>query len=255
MAAPHSKPLALVSEETPESERKRLSAWADVLSLPPDPDLAPPVASHPDMICVAFRGKIFFSRRYAEAFPALIREIKARSGFEAVLSDAPRSGKYPFDVGANVLFWERRDGEPLLVGRLDAVFPEILSFAEDEGIRRINVRQGYAACSCLALPGALLTADDGIIKALAPFSDSAFWVPNEGILLPGYDEGFLGGTSGVLDSNGEKRVFFFGDPSSMEYAETLSRLLDRYEAEPVLLSEDPLTDRGGIRFLEPQINH
>ena len=37
----------------------------------------------------------------------------------------------------------------------------------------------------------------------------------------------------------------------MEYAETLSRLLDRFGAEPRLLSSDPLVDRGGIRFFHP----
>ena len=127
------------------------------------------------------------------------------------------------------------------------------AYIEDEaGIRAVHVRQGYAACSCIPLPGMLLTSDWGIMKALRPYTEEVYWVPAEGILLPGYNEGVLGGASGVLNGTGTPEVFFFGDPSSMEYAETLSRMLDASGAEFHLLAEDhPLTDRGGIRFIHP----
>ena len=109
---------------------------------------------------------------------------------------------------------------------------------------------GYAACSCLPLPSLLLTSDWGIMRALKPVTDAVCWIPAEGILLPGYNEGFLGGASGVLTGEEGTEVFFFGDPSSMEYAETLSRMLDASGADFHLLAEDhPLTDRGGIRFI------
>ena len=239
---------AAVSSAAPEKERERLSAWADVIPLPPDPDLPEPVACHPDMILCEAAGTLFLSRRYAETWPALLRELTEKTGLPAVLSDAPRSPVHPADAGCNAFVWEREEGEPLLVGRLDILFPEILRRAEEAGIRAVHVRQGYAACSCLPLPGALLTSDLGIVRALKPYSDKVFWVPADGILLPGYDGGFLGGASGVLNGEDGSAVFFFGDPSCMEYDETLSRLLDRCGAGPVLLSSAPLTDRGGIRF-------
>ena len=244
------KPLAAVSSAVPEKERGKLAKYAEVIPLPPDPDLPEPVAAHPDMILCEIWGTLFFSRRYAEAYPALIREIAEKSGKTVLLSDAPRSPVYPEDAGCNAFVWEREDEDSLLIGRLDILFPEILRKAEEEGIRAVHVRQGYAACSCLPLPSVLLTSDWGIMRALKPYSDAVYWVPSDGILLPGSDQGFLGGASGVLRGEEEAEVFFFGDPSSMEYAETLSRMLDAARADFHLLAEDhPLTDRGGIRFI------
>lgn len=244
------KPLAAVSSAVPEKERGKLSEYADVIPLPPDPDLPEPVAAHPDMILCEVSGTLFFSRRYAETYPALIREIAEKSGKTVLLSDAPRSPVYPEDAGCNAFVWEREDGNPLLVGRLDILFPEIPQKAREAGIRAVHVRQGYAACSSLPLPSVLLTSDWGITRALRPYSDAVVWVPSDGILLPGYDQGFLGGASGVLRGEEGAEVFFFGDPSCMEYAETLSRMLDAAGADFHLLAEDhPLTDRGGIRFI------
>lgn len=247
------KPLAAVSSAVPEKERGKLAGYAEVIPLPPDPNLPEAVAAHPDMILCEVAGTLFFSRRYAEAYPALIREIAEKSGKPVVLSDAPRSPVYPEDAGCNAFVWEREDGVPLLVGRLDILFPEIPHKAEEEGIRAVHVRQGYAACSCIPLPSMLLTSDWGIMRALRTYSDAVCWVPSDGILLPGYDQGFLGGASGVLRGDKGAEVFFFGDPSSMEYAETLSRMLDAAGADFHLLAEDhPLTDRGGIRFIHPE---
>ena len=250
MENPLSKPLAAVSSAVPEKEIGKLSRYADVLLLPPDPALPEPVASHPDMILCEVAGTLFLPRGYAEAYPALLRELTEKSGKPVVLSDAPRSSVYPEDAGCNAFVWEREEGEPLLIGRLDILFPEIPRRAEEAGIRAVHVRQGYAACSCLPLPSLLLTSDWGIMRALKPVTDAVCWVPAEGILLPGYNEGFLGGASGVLTGEEGTEVFFFGDPSSMEYAETLSRMLDASGADFHLLAEDhPLTDRGGIRFI------
>ena len=237
----------------PEKERSRLARDFDVLSLPPDPDLPAPVADHPDMIFAEVGGTLFFSRRYRDAFPAAVEELCRRTGLPVILSDVPRSARYPFDVGCNALVWKRRDAPVILAGRLDALFPEIPAYAKACGFECVHVRQGYAACSCIALPDALLTSDDGIRKTLLPHDEHVYLVPNEGIRLPGYGNGFLGGASGAYAGGEETRVYFCGDPSVMEYDETLSRLLDRFRAEPVLLSDEPLTDRGGIRFFR-QIN-
>ena len=50
MKKPLAKPLAAVSAAVPEKEIGKLSRYADVLRLPPDPALPEPVASHPGMI-------------------------------------------------------------------------------------------------------------------------------------------------------------------------------------------------------------
>ena len=246
-----SKPLAVVSSAVPEKELAKLSRRADVLPLPPDPDLPEPVACHPDMILCEAAGTLFLHRRYAETYPALTEELSRKTGLPVILSDAPRSPVYPEDAGCNAFVWKREEGEPLLVGRLDILFPELLRRAEEAGIRSVHGRQGYAACSCIPLPSMLLTSDWGIMRALRPYSDEVTWVPSDGILLPGYDQGFLGGASGVMRGESGPEVFFFGDPSSMEYAETLSRMLDASGADFHLLAEDhPLTDRGSIQFYQ-----
>ena len=67
-------------------------------------------------------------------------------------------------------------------------------------------------------------------------------ISNGGISLPPYDYGFIGGASGVIGKN----VFFFGDISKHPDCKKICSAIENAGYTPVSLSDEELTDLGGI---------
>ena len=209
---------------------------ASVVTLPPDPALPAPVASHPDMLLFSIGDALVVHRSYYEAAQAEIDRILAYSGLRPVLTDCPRGSVYPLDVGLNALLCGK-----YLFGRTDALAPEILTLAAENGITPVHIRQGYAGCSGLVIGDAIATADPSLTRAASSHGIPVIPAPKEEITLPGYDHGFFGGCGGVW----RNMVFLCG---------TLSPNPD-FSSSPHLrgkaiyfLSANPLFDCGGIKI-------
>ena len=85
---------------------------------------------------------------------------------------------------------------------------ELLSFAEKRGLKICKTKQGYHACTTLALTkNSAITADEGIKKALTAEGIDVTLIENGDISLPPYEYGFIGGAS-FFDNN---TLFTFGD--------------------------------------------
>lgn len=144
-------------------------------------ELAEPVAAHPDMQLCLLKGQLFRGE------PSRVRR------------------DYPGDVAYNALGLDR-----YFVHRLDATAPELLAAAKTLGLEPVNVRQGYTKCSTVAVDGgAVITADTGIASALESRGLAVLRIRPGYVALPGYDAGFLGGTSGRIGN----AVWFNGDLS------------------------------------------
>ncbi len=98
-----------------------------------------------------------------------------------------------------------------LIHRLDSTAAEILEYCRERGLRPLNVRQGYARCSCVPVDGkSLITPDPGIYGALSQVPELSVLKIREGhVRLPGYPWGFLGGASGRVGDE----IVFNGDLS------------------------------------------
>ena len=131
-----------------------------------DPRLGEFTGDHPDLRLCVLRGR-----------PVFAREDEYRP-------DYPGNAAYCAAVF---------DG--FIIHRLDITAPKILEAAE--GLRLINVRQGYAKCSTVIVDGkSLITSDSGIAEAAQGAGLSVLRVSKGRVLLPGYPEGFIGGASG-----------------------------------------------------------
>ena len=228
--------LAVVSAAAPQKERARLERDYETVSLPPDPSLPPADAHRPDTLFFPVGGALIFRRAYRDAFPDAVESLADRTGMRLILTESPYTPKT-----GDAALW--RD---LLIGRRGALLPEFTAEAKAAGYTTVPVLEKYSGRACLVCGDALLTSGWGIHKTLRKRSENVWFCPAEGIVCSS-GHGFLGGAAGEADGV----VYFFGDPSSMEYAETLSRFLDHFMLDYVLLDEGhPLTDRGGIRFLK-----
>ena len=212
-----------------------------VILLPPDNDLPEPIRCHPDSIFTVIGRDLILSASYAAAHPETVHAIASCGQFRIVLSDARREPVYPHDAGLNAAV-----GRNFVICRPESAAPEILQSAGHCGYSLIPVRQGYAGCACLVTDDAVLTGDPGISRVLASHGIHGFLLSNEGIRLPGYRSGFIGGACGFSDGI----IYVNGNPIQLPCYPTLRAFADSSGYSIRSLTSDCVTDVGGIRFFD-----
>jgi hypothetical protein len=94
---------------------------------------------------------------------------------------------------------------------------------------------------------AVITADKNIARTAEAAGADALLISTapEKIRLDGYDYGFIGGASGML----EDTVYFTGDISSHPDAERIAEFCKAHKKKKMIsLSKETLCDVGGIFF-------
>lgn len=214
----------------------------DVILMPPFPSLSVPVASHPDMLIFFLKGKIFVHKSYYDKHSELIKKIGYLANAEILICEDHIGAKYPNDVIFNAFIFGDR-----LVCNSDHISKKVLRYAEAEGLGILTTRQGYAKCSACVTDRFVISADKGLLRALAKAGIETLEIPPEGVSLAGYDCGFIGGASGFAPLT--RRLFFCGDiRRHKSYAETVA-LCQKYAIEVVSLSDEPLYDYGTLIFI------
>lgn len=226
---------------TPKMERAlRLQGFEPIL-LPPLPTLPKAIASHPDTLLFRLGNTIITSAAYCEASSYIFSDIREYNSniIIKVTSDEP-GNTFPEDCIFNALCC----GEYLL-GREKSLSPAVIDLARESGLKLINVKQGYPACSAISVRGNIITADDGLLSAASDAGISAHKIEVGHISLPPYEYGFIGGASGLY----ENRLYFFGDYKLHPSAGIIEKALGELGVMPVSLSDEPLSDFGGMIFL------
>lgn len=214
------------------------------VAMPAMPDMPTPVASHPDMLLFAGFGKLFVRAAHMEngAFSRAVGEIldAAPALGLSLTSDLP-SDKYPRDVAFNCAVIGGA-----LTGLSEHISPAIKRCAAEHMIPILNVAQGYTKCSTLimgcGMRAPVITADRGIYSFANERGVPAYLIPPGGIMLPGYDTGFVGGASFFADGT----LFFLGSPASHPAYDIISRAADSHGVRIASLSDVPLFDAGCI---------
>ena len=120
----------------------------------------------------------------------------------------------------------------------------LLAAAEAAGLTLVHVPQGYARCSAIPVSEtAIITYDHGIAKAASAAGLSVLVTSPGHVLLPGYDTGFLGGTSGNL--NGEV-LLFNGDLSRHPDFQAVTDFVSARGLTCRWIPGKPLRDIGSI---------
>ena len=214
---------------------------ADVLVLPPCPGMDPRVASHPDMLMTVIGQNVILPGAYAcrEDVSPLLDILHRRCGCRMVCADLTPGDTYPADAAYNSLSFGTT-----LYGKLSSLSPDILRIAAACGMDTADVRQGYTGCSALSCGDILLTADPSIRDAVVARGGEVLLLTPGGIRLPGYNTGFIGGAGGCVMGN----AVFFGDVRRHPDGDRIADVLAGRGITCHALSEDPLTDFGGIKF-------
>ena len=210
--------------------------------LPRDPSLGEAVGSHPDTVLFKLCDEIFTTADYCDSAIYVFSDIReyARHIKLNFTSDT-RGSKYPEDCKMNAL----RLGNKIFA-RLDVLSPAIIKAAEAGGFELINTKQGYPACTVLALDDShAITADKGMAEVLTKNGIHVTVIREGHVALPPHEFGFIGGASGVC----EKSVYFFGDLDTHPDASVIRDAIAQVGFSAISLSDEPLRDLGGMVFL------
>ena len=206
---------------------------AEVLTVGTSTLLPVPVADHADMLCCHAAENTVVT-----ADGALADELAARGVRCSVPSTLP-GGSYPDDVALNCLVVGG-----YAFGRKDSTVPELLEIFDRSGTRFVSVKPGYSRCSVAVVDeGAVMTADRGMHAALTAAGFDVLLISPGGIILEGYDTGFIGGCCGKLSRD---RMLFCGDPLRHPDGERITGFLDRQGVKAERTHDGELVDFGGF---------
>lgn len=237
-------PTLLLAENTPKKIIAAVSSHGfDVIPVPSAGGMAPPVASHPDMLFFCGFGRFFV--REAHLTDARIEDVAcavSRLGYElSPTSDQP-SELYPADIAFNCFLLP----ETALIGKADFISGAVKRAATESRLPVIDTKQGYTKCSSAVICGKsrtdslVITADPSIIKTVGEFDGHAVKVSVGHVALPGYDTGFIGGASFATDDT----LYFLGNIDRHPDRDAIISAAEAFGRDVVSLSDEPLFDAG-----------
>ena len=238
--------LALIDERMSLAARTALEKCGfHTLPVPASPRLPEATRSHPDMLLFRLGNEIFTEERYLIENESFFKELLSLVPWLKIITISESlSAQYPFDCVLNLLAMGDR-----LYLKIDSVSHTILSAAERVGLRMLAVKQGYPACTVLALGNShAITADRGMARALAADGVEVLEIRNEGILLPPYDYGFIGGAAGVYGN----KVYFIGDCATHPDGKSIHAFIEAAGYTVVSLDCGKLRDLGRIIFIDTE---
>lgn len=150
------------------------------------------VASHPDMQIHHLGDNLFVCEKSLKNYyKSLLPDAEIIPG-QSVLTD-----KYPSDIAFNCA----RVGN-FLFHKLSFTDLSILEYYKRNGVKLINVKQGYSKCSiCVINENAIITSDKKINDEAIKNGIDSVVVNNSEIVLKGLDCGFFGGICGLIDKD------------------------------------------------------
>ncbi len=213
-----------------------LSCGFTPFCLPKNPDLDIRLASHADL-SVFIHEKTAILASCLRDENVLVNFLTNR-GYTVRISSKPQSSAYPNDVNLCAALIGNR-----IIHNRKYTDPEIL----DIGLECINVNQGYARCTSLVVDSkSLITADNGIAAAAKQAGINVLFIDDNGIELPGYDRGFIGGASFKIDNT----IYFTGDIDTHPDAKNIKEFINNRGLDICCLCEGALLDIGGAVCLE-----
>lgn len=212
-----------------------MGVWT--LTVGPNRSLPAALCRHADMLVHPLGNRTVLA---AQGEHRLCNELSG-FGFSAVSLKKELAPHYPGDIQLNAARVGRR-----LVCNVEYTAMELLQAARQMELEIIDVQQGYAKCSlCIVSEEAVITADEGLERALKKAGIDVLKIIPGCIRLPGYGYGFIGGCCGKLDAS---TMAFAGDVNTHPDGKKILAFLEKYGVRSCnLLQEgEKLLDVGSI---------
>lgn len=222
-----------ISAEATKAINKLSSLDIDVALINRNPLLPEPVADHTDLQLLHLKH----NRILIPAEHLFTGDLK--KNFDIQVIEEKLGSKYPNDVLLNCKIIGNN-----IVLNSRTIAREVLEFASTEGLNVIDVNQGYAGCSiCVINESAIITDDESIYRAAQNFLNDVLFISKGSIRLKGYNYGFIGGCCGKISKT---KLAVNGRIESHKDYKDITDFTAKHNVEIVELSDEPLTDIGGI---------
>ena len=227
--------VAAVSGEYGEIRDSLKKLGIEIITVFRYPNLPVPVASHADLLLHHLgHHKIVAAKGDGD----YINQLK-QLGFQISLSEKKLDHNYPDDIPLDCL----RVGK-YLFGKAKHIDPIILKYCHDNKIEIVDVKQGYTKCSaCIVNENTIITSDIGVEKACRGKGMDTLLIQNGDLSLPGYDYGFIGGCTGLIDKH---TLAMAGDITYHPDGKRIINFLHAHDVTAVALQKGIPIDIGGI---------
>lgn len=213
----------LTGEIRDERAKSFLSERFEIIHVPPL-SVSPPIKEHIDIGLFASNGVFVCEPSLYAFYKKLIPGV--------ICGKTAVSEKYPNDIAYNAF-----SVCGALVCKEDATDETLLSLFPN----KVSVRQGYAKCSSVVVSeNAVITSDRTVFAACEKLGADVLFAENDGVLLAGYDTGFLGGATATT----EKEVLFFGDIRQRNDCEKICDFITGHGKSVSYIPDVPLYDYG-----------
>lgn len=224
----------LVAENFLEKAAEKLKKYGEVIRTKANKNVLEGLDTHPDILVHPLpNSDIVVDRDNLEYYKEIFKDKKIISSHSSV------AAKYPSDIHLNAFTFKN-----FFVHNLKHTDQVILDYYKNRGYQLVNIKQGYAKCSCLVTDDFVITSDGGIYESLKDLIP-IYKIDHGQIKLQNFNYGFIGGASGVLG----KKIFFTGDFSHHSSHEEILKIINKYDYEIEILSKDPIEDYGSIYFI------
>ncbi|SHG97221.1 hypothetical protein SAMN02745245_00194 [Anaerosphaera aminiphila DSM 21120] len=193
--------------------------------------LLEPINSHPDMLVRQL------SKR------ELICDKSNLSYYKSIFNDydvLPTTNyleeKYPRDIVLNYVVFKN-----YFIHNLNFTDKYVLNAYKKRNYKFINVTQGYTKCSVIVGENSLITSDKIIYDKLKNL-ENILLIDHKQIILKGFDYGFIGGTSGLV--NGE--ILFTGSLKKHSSYREIINFLELNNEKYYFLTDEDIVDFGSI---------
>ncbi|MDU3457236.1 MAG: hypothetical protein E7F47_04975 [Peptoniphilus harei] len=225
----------LVAENFPEESAEKLKKYGEVVRTRANTRVLRGLDTHPDILVHPLpSGDLVVDRDNFGYYEEIIGDKKI------IPSHSSLTGKYPGDILLNAFAFKK-----IFIHNLKHTDQVILDYYKNRGYELVNIKQGYAKCSCLVTEDFVITSDGGIYESLRDLIP-IYKIDHGQIKLQNFNYGFIGGASGVLG----KKIFFTGDLSHHSSYEEILKIINEYDYEIEILYKDPIEDYGTIFFIK-----
>jgi hypothetical protein len=207
----------------------------EILWLPDNTEIDQRLAGHADLSLFLPGNKDYISAPSVYPYIANILTNKGLIGHTAC-SQGP---SYPDDVGLCLC----------CTGRYTIYNPDTIDSTAKQLITgaQVLVTQGYTKCTVSVVgPDSIITADCGIASKAALAGMNVLQITPGHIVLDGFDYGFIGGASFLLDAH---TMAFTGTLDGHPDKNKILRFLADHGVRPVFLTREPIFDIGGAIIL------
>ena len=177
--------FVILSHKTHECVKSYLKKSGHTLiEVPSSATVYDAVSNHADIFVCRVRDTLFCAPE--------ISGILSDAGVSHITGGIP-GHDYPLNIRYNAC----TVGD-IFIHNLKYTDDALLSFVKESGMKTVNVRQGYTKCSIAPVGSGIITADEGIVRAMTGIGIDILKIHTGHVLLEGFDYGFFGGACGVV---------------------------------------------------------